>query len=204
VSFYEHCRLHDPEPLDVLALLKSGEIKTGTIKGRGSEEVNQQAIIEINRDRNAHSIAEPAGFPTNKKPYPQCKYSHLSDAKREYPLGVSEYDLAITATMRTLSPMNIFLTHTARGNARLTHRHLLDGQRVGDLGEESKVRIYFLAALVGHIEGVDGGRNVAREFMNLAKFKDDVVDAVFKKETLEMARSFEVEIIGISPEVTGI
>ncbi len=187
VSFYEHCRKKDrPDgSLKVLEYLKSGAIKTGTIKGFKDPDER----LEIDKKRSKFEIAGAGGFPTNDKPYPMLKYSHMGDAKKNIPQDLNERSLACICTSRTLSPMNIFMTHTGSGNTRFRHEHRIDGRPSADIGEEEDIRQYFVAAIADHVKNIDDGLSTLFQFLQIARLK--IGDLGDKWDQTAVSQNFE-------------
>lgn len=168
VSFYEHCRnTTAPDKFDLYAALKEGVIRSGTIKycdERDRPSVKQRLL--------QHGLKECSRAP---RPYNHLKYSHIAGAKAELSQAIAASPSAslIASATRCISPCNVLLTHTPKGNYSVEHLHMLNEKSVYDFGEQKDLLKYFLA-WIGGSAAKAGGSSVFHEFCHLA----DVFHAV--------------------------
>jgi hypothetical protein len=215
VSFYEMFRHNDVvEHLDESLILKCmnrprQKLHTGTIKPMG---LTKREKDQIRDRRTVMGISRNGGgYPSILKPYREMKYSHLFDAKPSFTRYLQDLNMAnlVALTARTISPLNIFLTHTAKGNVLQKHNHFIDGNYRADIGEDKEVRKYLLAGSIKRLLDIKGSIDVIMKFFDLAETNHDLPLGMERQhahadrieawacETLEQSKNIKIRILSV-------
>jgi hypothetical protein len=166
VSFYEYCRNHAPHELNLLTLLQSGEVVTGTIKVQRGQELTEEKRDQVSKKRASCGVARPRCAPN--RPHQFLKYSHISGAKKNMD-GLRFEDRCHFPKIfgaRAISPCNLIMTHSPQ-----QYEHFLDRKRPRDrdIGEAPIAREVMVAAMVNYVSGVQNGVETVQKYFIQAR-----------------------------------